>query len=569
MKDKSLRALIVDDSEDDVLLVIKELKKGGYNPVYERVETVDAMKKALQDKQWDVILCDYKMPNFSAPSAIALLKKANIDIPIIIISGAIGEETAVECMRLGAQDYIIKGNYSRLCPAIDREIEEAKVRNKQKQAENALRKSEKLFKEVTENSADIIIISDKNGNVKYCSRSVERFTGYKAEEVMGRSVFAFVHPDDLEKAIDDYSKAILTNDNILIHNGFRIVHKDGSEIYLDGLGKNLLDNPDIAGFVMNMRDVTERQRADEKLQQEEERFRALAELSSDIILLVNREGIIIYENPALEKILGFKVEERIGKNAFENLHPDDLNLVTDAFNTFIRNQEPVTQQSEIRIRNSNGNWRTFEIMANNLKKGDVVEGLIVNLRDITERKKAENALRASKQRYRELSMIDDLTQLFNSRRFHAQLKQEIERSNRYEQPLTLLLLDIDKFKEFNDAYGHIEGDHVLERFGQVIKRCLRETDSAYRYGGEEFTIILPMTTSDDGIVTAKRIQTELREENFSPVSGQKIYVTVSVGVSQYKPQEEINAFVHRVDQLMYKVKKKERGKICSDNGNMQ
>ena len=102
--------------------------------------------------------------------------------------------------------------------------------------------------------------------------------------------------------------------------------------------------------------------------------------------------------------------------------------------------------------------------------------------------------------------MDDLTQLYNSRHFYAQLKREIERSNRYEQPLTLLLLDLDKFKAFNDAYGHVEGDHVLSRLGQVIKQCLRETDSAYRYGGEEFTIILPMTTSKEGIITAKRIQ---------------------------------------------------------------
>jgi diguanylate cyclase (GGDEF)-like protein len=156
--------------------------------------------------------------------------------------------------------------------------------------------------------------------------------------------------------------------------------------------------------------------------------------------------------------------------------------------------------------------------------------------------------------------------LYNSRYFYTQLKKEIERSNRYDQPLTLLLMDIDKFKEFNDSYGHVEGDNALSRLGQVIKRCLRENDSAYRYGGEEFTIMLPMTSSDEGIATAKRIQAELKKETFSPVAGQKVYMTVSIGISQYKPKEEIKAFVHRVDQLMYKVKKDERGGICSDNG---
>src|SRR5664279_3203226 len=115
---QSLRVLMVEDLEDDVLLIIRELKKGGYNPVYERVETATAMKKALKEKQWDIILCDYKLPKFNATSAIAVLKETNIDIPFVIVSGAIGEETAVECMRLGAHAYIMKGNLSRLCVAI-------------------------------------------------------------------------------------------------------------------------------------------------------------------------------------------------------------------------------------------------------------------------------------------------------------------------------------------------------------------------------------------------------------------------------------------------------------------
>src|SRR5208337_88463 len=115
---QSLQVLMIDDSENDVLLIIRQLKKGGYNPVYERVETAAAMKKALKEKQWDIILCDYKMPKFNAPSAIAVLKSANIDIPLIIVSGTIGEDVAIECMRLGAHGYIMNGNLSRLCPVI-------------------------------------------------------------------------------------------------------------------------------------------------------------------------------------------------------------------------------------------------------------------------------------------------------------------------------------------------------------------------------------------------------------------------------------------------------------------
>jgi diguanylate cyclase (GGDEF)-like protein len=186
------------------------------------------------------------------------------------------------------------------------------------------------------------------------------------------------------------------------------------------------------------------------------------------------------------------------------------------------------------------------------------------VKDITEQQKAEEALRESQQKYQELSTIDDLTQLYNSRHFYTQMEREIERSNRYGQPLTLLMLDLDKFKNYNDTYGHIEGNQVLSRLGRVIKRCLRDTDSAYRYGGEEFMIMLPMTTCEEGMVTAQRIQTELRKEAFSPVLGQDIYMTVSIGVAQFKPKEEMKAFVHRVDQLMYQAKRNGRDRICPE-----
>jgi diguanylate cyclase (GGDEF)-like protein len=193
------------------------------------------------------------------------------------------------------------------------------------------------------------------------------------------------------------------------------------------------------------------------------------------------------------------------------------------------------------------------------------EALTRELHESTDRKRAEEALRESEKRYRELSIVDDLTQLYNCRHFYLQLKIELDRSNRYEQPLTLLLLDLDDFKAFNDTYGHVEGDQVLRRLGQVVKKCLRETHFAFRYGGEEFTILLPMTTGRDAAVTAERIRAELKEEIFSPAPGQDVYMTVSIGLGQYKPPEDMKAFVHRVDQLMYQAKKNGKDRVCSES----
>ena len=134
-----IRVLIVEDSEDDTVLILRELRRGGYDTTYERVETDKAMKAALDNQTWDIIICDYSMPQFSMQAALKTLQKMGLDLPFIIVSGTIGEDVAVEAMKAGAHDYIMKDNLSRLVPAIERELREANERRKHKQTENAIR----------------------------------------------------------------------------------------------------------------------------------------------------------------------------------------------------------------------------------------------------------------------------------------------------------------------------------------------------------------------------------------------------------------------------------------------
>ncbi|MCE5210559.1 MAG: response regulator [Deltaproteobacteria bacterium] len=136
INNQSLKVLIVDDSERDASQIINELEKNGYHPVYQRVDNSFTMKKAVREKQWAIVLCDYDMPEFNAFSAIAVLKEENIDIPVIILSETIGEDVAADCMRTGAKDFIMKNNFSRLCPAIARELKNEEIKRKQKQAES-------------------------------------------------------------------------------------------------------------------------------------------------------------------------------------------------------------------------------------------------------------------------------------------------------------------------------------------------------------------------------------------------------------------------------------------------
>jgi diguanylate cyclase (GGDEF)-like protein/PAS domain S-box-containing protein len=147
-------------------------------------------------------------------------------------------------------------------------------------------------------------------------------------------------------------------------------------------------------------DITQRKKVEERLRGEEQRFRALAEQSSDIIVVVNRKGIITYENHAIERVLGFKAEERIGASFFDLIHPDDLKFLIDVATTFVRDKNARILQSEVRLRHRDGNWRIFEVTASSLINNTKIEGGIVNLRDITERKQMEKTLRQSEEKYR-------------------------------------------------------------------------------------------------------------------------------------------------------------------------
>ncbi len=162
----ALRVLIVEDSESDAELIIRQLKKEGYEISFERVETAAAMKASLVKQPWDVVIADYKLPRFSAPAALTLLHESGLDIPFIVVSGTIGEETAVELMRSGAHDYVMKNNLSRLVSAVQRELQEAELRREHKRTEHKLYESEKryrmLFDAIDEGFCIIEVIFDEN-----------------------------------------------------------------------------------------------------------------------------------------------------------------------------------------------------------------------------------------------------------------------------------------------------------------------------------------------------------------------------------------------------------------------
>jgi PAS domain S-box-containing protein len=400
---KPLRVLVVEDSEDDVLLTIRALKQGGYDPVCEQVETAEALRNSLHEKLWDIILCDYQMPQFNGLAAIALLKETTIDIPLIIVSGVIGEETAAECMRSGAHDYVKKDNLSRLVPAIERELKEAESRSQRKQAEEAQRQSEDNFRRSLDESPFGVRIVTVEGETVYANQAFLDIYGYDSiEELKNTPVEKRYTPESHTGFLIRREKR---RQGIDIQSEYtvNIVRKNGEVRYLQVFRKEILWNGE-RQFQVIYQDITERMLADEALRKSEERYRDIFDKIVEGIYRTTPEGRFSIINPAFARICGYASPEEM------------MEKVTDIANQLYANPEDRSRFQKLIA--AEGEVKGFEVQFKHPTKELVwvsinsralrdEQGNIRHydgtIEDITERKQAEEGLKDSRLQFRALA----------------------------------------------------------------------------------------------------------------------------------------------------------------------
>lgn len=228
----SLRLLISDDSEDDALLLLQELRKGGLQPSWKRVDSADALKTALASQEWDIIVSDCIMQSFSGMDALQMVKESCLNIPFIIVSGKIDDETAVQMMRAGASDYISKDNLVRLAPVIERELREAAERHRCRQVEEMLRKSQERFRIIAEAIDEIFWMTDaQRKKILYISPGYEHIWGCSRENLYenGCSFRDIVHPDDRQRMLADVESGHIGR---TFDHEYRIIRPDGVERWI-------------------------------------------------------------------------------------------------------------------------------------------------------------------------------------------------------------------------------------------------------------------------------------------------------------------------------------------------
>ncbi|PKN20869.1 MAG: hypothetical protein CVU71_03570 [Deltaproteobacteria bacterium HGW-Deltaproteobacteria-6] len=281
--------------------------------------------------------------------------------------------------------------------------------DERKKMEKKLRDSEEFFREITINSSDVLFIINGKGSITYVSPSVERIVGYRPDELIGKNSFDLIIPEDHSRAGKDFGMALLTKE-VSIPNNFRIRHKNGAELIMEGIGKNLLDNPVIAGFVMNVRDVTDRKRTEESLKETEQRFRLITDNVRDSVWLMDMNLRTNWISPSAEHKRGFTLEELQNLSLEQHLSPQSLqtalaliekNLTPDRL---ANHQEDISIKAELEFYRKDGSTMWADTVITLLRDGQGIPAGFVGLsRDTTERREMEEALRENEKKYRLLT----------------------------------------------------------------------------------------------------------------------------------------------------------------------
>ncbi len=344
---------------------------------------------------------------------------------------------------------------AELCQRITRlEASEAEL----KRAEEALRQSERKYKELADLLPETVVELDGRGNITFANRNAFNMFGYTQEDFdKGLNALQMLIPEDRNRAKENIGRVMSGED--LGVNEYTALRKDGSTFPIVLHSSSIIHENEVVGLRVIIFDITERKLAEEKLRKTEEYFRSLIEDSLDAIVVINGDGTIRYRSPSQERILGYKAEEQTS-NIFERVHPDDIPEITAAYAQLVGNPGG-TLQAEVRVQHKDGSWRYIEAQGHNLLDNPSVAGIVVNLRDITERKRLQRKV----VEYKELNKVKSSLLSTVSHEFCAPLATIKGYSN--------LLLDYDKRLRRDEKGEYLKAiDTATDRLTELVDNLL-------------------------------------------------------------------------------------------------
>lgn len=383
-----------------------------------------------------------------------------------------------------------------------------------------LETKKQMYQSLFEYNSDAIFTIDLNGliqNGNLSSKSL--FSECPYNRLKGTDYQKLITPEDIIKAETCFRQASKGDSDSTI---LRILNHAGEQMIANVTFSPIVISDKVVGVYSIFRDVTTHVKMVEKYMESENKFRIIAENSSDLITLINNKGLISYVSPSYQDILGFNFKNYVGSHFTHNIHPDYINELISSFQEAIYNK--TNWNAEFQQKHSNGNWIWSELHGTPVF--DEENGfmyMVVLSRDITLRKEHEAHLK-------HFAYHDSLTGLPNRRLFSKKLNDALVTQ---KVPLAVMIIDIDHFKTINDMLGHDVGDYVIEEFAKRIQKNLTKADMAARLGGDEFVILLPELIASEHVLT---LVENIRKCITAPwhISGEKLTVTASIGIALAK-----------------------------------
>ena len=506
---KDVRLLLVEDSDLDAAHLQLELRRGGFRPEITRVQTAEELEHELPRQSWDAIICDYSLPRFSAPEALRIVQAHGADLPFIVVSGAIGEETAVEMMRAGAHDYLLKDRLARLPAALDQHIQQAVERR-------ARRRAEELFHVVLRASPyPTGIIERTSGAIMAGSDSFRR-------TFLGNA--SFPTPLKLTEVIDFTQPERITQ---LLARGsgtaWYVIYRIGEIAHVGNIRCYTVEHEGASYACVVIEDVTE-----------QHYLKAAFDAVPDPLLIISSEQRLLYANRPAEELFGTlyfgaDVHHLLGRPQLERHWWQRPTARYEA--TRLELHEQPYEASSVPFRFA----------------GETATSTILTLRNVSQE---EELLR--------LATHDALTGIYNTRYFQKALSDQLERV-REGAPGALALLDLDHFKPINDELGHAAGDAALITFANLIRTELRPSDIFARLGGDEFAVFFPETTVDRARTILDAIYKRLARTTFR-FDGNTRGFGASSGLADALPHDSPESLRKRADTALYQAKHEGRGK---------